>query len=66
MIFSKEQITFIKNRVPHIDFSKELSRDDYIEIEDVVGDIYTEEAQSNSQKVSDLAKMCESILDTLE
>lgn len=64
-MFNKAQKEFINRYVQGIDFSKELTDDDYIKIEDMIGDIYTEEAQNNPREVSDLAKMCESILDAL-
>lgn len=64
-MFNKAQKEFINRYVQGIDFSKELTDDDYIKIEDIIGDLYTEEAQKNPQVASDLAKMCESILDVL-
>lgn len=64
MIFSEKQIEFMKNLGLNFEFER-LSDDEYIEIEEIVGDIYTEEAQEHPNEVTDVILLCESILDKL-
>ena len=63
-MFSSEQIAFMKSLGLQLDFSQ-LSDDDYCEIEDIVGDAYTAEAQAHPDKVTDKILLCESILNKL-
>lgn len=62
-MFTKEQISFMEGIGLKLDFSA-LSDDDYIQIEEKVGDAYTSEAQQTDEPTETI-RMCESILDML-
>ena len=64
MMFSEKQIAFMRSIGLDLDFSN-LTDEDYVRIEDVVGGIYTSEVQEYKQGAAEVAFMCESILDTL-
>ena len=64
MMFSQKQVEFMKSIGLDMDFLR-LSDDDYCKIEEIVGDIYTEEAQEHPNEATDTVLMCESILDKL-
>lgn len=65
MKFSKEQIDFIHKIGLKIDFEKELSDDDYIDIEEQVGLKLQISGFDKNDNVTEIGKMCESILDKL-
>lgn len=48
----------------NLDFSC-LSDADYVQIEDVVGDRYTSEAQEHESEITPVILLCEAILDKL-
>lgn len=62
--FDEKQIEFMKQNGLDFDFAN-LSEDEYVEIENVVGDVYTYECQTHETDVTPLMLMCESILDKL-
>jgi len=62
-MFTKEQVSFMEGIGLKLDFSA-LSDNDYIKIEEKVGDAYTSEAQ-RTNKPTPTILMCESILDKL-
>lgn len=64
MMFSQKQVEFMKSIGLDMDFLR-LSDNDYCKIEDIVGDVYTEEAQAHPDIVTDKILICESILDKL-
>ena len=48
----------------NLDFSN-LSSEDYVQIEEIVGDVYTAEVQEHEKEVTPTVLLCESILDKL-
>lgn len=66
MIFNREQIKFMQSLGLNFDYDN-LSDDDYIMIEDVVGDKYTFDGVDwdNDYIPNEIGLMCESILDML-
>jgi len=48
----------------NLNFSR-LSEADYVQIEDAVGDRYTEEVQENESEITPVILLCEAILDKL-
>jgi len=65
MMFSQQQIEFMKEVGLDFDFQN-LSDEEYVQIEDVVGNIYTSELQAHEKETTETVLMCESILDRLE
>lgn len=63
--FNSEEKAFIRKHIPNINFERELSDDDYVEIEDKIGDILVEEEFDSPEILSDKGKMAESILKKL-
>lgn len=63
--FSSEEKAFIREHMPNINFEEELFDDDYVEIEDKIGDILVEEEFDSPEILSDKGKMAESILKKL-
>lgn len=65
MLFSNAQIDFMNDNGIDIDFEKELSDDDYIEIEEKIADKLQIHGFDKDYNVTEIGKMCESILDKL-
>lgn len=63
-MFNQEQIHFMENLGLHLDFSN-LSDDDCVRIEDIVGDAYTEEVENHKSEVTPVISLCEEILNKL-
>ena len=63
-MFTKEQVAFMKSIGLNLNFSR-LSEADYVQIEDAVGDRYTEEVQENESEITPVILLCEAILDKL-
>ena len=63
-MFSSKQIDFMKSLGLDFDFMH-LSDNEYIAIEDAVGDAYTEAAQEHPNEATDVILLCESILDKM-
>lgn len=63
-MFTKEQIAFMRSIGLELDFSR-LSSDDYVQIEETVGDVYTAEAQEHEKEATANMLLCEAILDRL-
>ena len=63
-MFKKEQISFMRGIGLNLDFSN-LSSEDYVQIEEIVGDVYTAEVQEHEKEVTPTVLLCESILDKL-
>ncbi len=64
MTFSEEQITFMRSIGLNLDFNN-LSDDDWVNIEDTVGDYLTLQCLDEDYKPNDEGMMCYSILDSL-
>lgn len=63
-MFTQEQIAFMKSIGLEMNFS-DLSEEDYIRIEDAVGDVYTAEAQEHENETTSVILLCEAILGQL-
>lgn len=63
-MFNTEQIKFMKELGLNFDFSH-LSDEEYTQIEDHVGDVYTAEVQNSEKHTTARMLLCESILDIL-
>lgn len=63
-MFTEEQIAFMRSIGLELDFSS-LSGEDYVQIEDRVGDVYTAEVQKHEEEATSVILMCESVLDRL-
>lgn len=63
-MFTKEQIAFMRSIGLKLDFSN-LSSEDYVQIEETVGDVYTAEVQEHEKEVTSNILLCEAILDKL-
>lgn len=64
-MFSEKQKEFMKSLGLKLDFNN-LSDDDYVLIEEVVGDELVYEGLDDNYDATTIGKMCESILDLLE
>lgn len=60
MMFEPKEIQFMKSLGLTLDFSS-VSDDDLVEVESVVGDFYTQEAQRTDEATEKIL-LCESIL----
>lgn len=63
-MFTEDQISFMQGIGLKMDFSN-LSDEDYIRIEDVVGDVYTAEVQEHENETTPVILLCEAILGKL-
>lgn len=64
-MFSEKQKEFMETLGLNLDFNN-LSDDDYVLIEDTVGDELVYEGLDINYEPTSIGKMCESILDLLE
>lgn len=63
-MFTQEQIHFMESLGLLLDFSN-LSDEDYVRIEDTVGDAYTAEVENHKSEVTHVISLCEEILNKL-
>lgn len=63
-MFSVEQIKYMQSIGLNLDFSH-LSDEDYVLIEEKVGDAYNEEALDHEHEVTPTISICEAILASL-
>ena len=65
-MFTKSQISFMRNNGINIDFDKKLSDSDYIEIEEKVSHLLQIQGFDEKYVPTQIGLMCEEIIDSIE
>lgn len=65
-MFTKKQISFMRNNGINIDFDKKLSDSDYIEIEEKVSRLLQIQGFDEKYEPTQIGLMCEKIIDSIE
>ncbi|WP_461218457.1 hypothetical protein [Lapidilactobacillus salsurivasis] len=65
MMFSKDQIEFMRNHGVKVDFEKTLTDDEYFQIDDVISTLLQTKGFDAEYEPTPIGKMCESILDIM-
>ncbi|MFD1464647.1 hypothetical protein ACFQ4L_00885 [Lapidilactobacillus mulanensis] len=66
MMFSKSQIDFMQSHQFEVHFSKKLSDQDYINIEEKASNLLQTEGFDVNYEPTELGTMCEAIIDSIE